>query len=295
MKKIIISYSVIWFTILVLSTKIWAQNISGSWTGTLKQKAGGTRTDYFFSMDLNVNGKNIEGTSYINYLDKPEIYALFKFSGTYENNQIRFFESSILSQREAQSMYWCTKYGVLLYTSKNNQEYLIGEWAAKEDGCSPGTLVLSRKKISAPQNSENEVITENEVKQEIEIPEKKIPPKQENIQKREVAKGTEVKIKGKTVTLKIFDHGKEDNDTISLYFNDKLLLDRYRLSKNPLKIVVEIDPKIKKNKLVFFAKNLGIFPPNTAAVIIEAEGFSKKVILRSDFNQSDVIYFESDK
>jgi hypothetical protein len=286
-KKII--HFIFSFSLFVFSFPASAQDISGNWTGTLKQQAGGTRTEYFFSLDINLNGKTIEGTSYINYLDKPEIYALFKLSGNFEKNQLKFSESEIVSQREEQMMYWCTKYGTLEYTSKDNLEYLSGKWAAKENGCSPGTIFLSRKKNQEINVSENQIIKPED------NPVKKEPEKNENINKRSVSGGTEVKIKGSSVTLKIYDHGIEDGDTVSLYLNDRLLLGKYRLTKTPLKLDVKLDPKISKNKLVFFAENLGKIPPNTAAVIIEAPGFSEKVILRSDFHQSDVIYFEHDK
>lgn len=67
------------------------------------------------------------------------------------------------------------------------------------------------------------------------------------------------------------------------------------MTKEPKILNLTIDSKIDRNKLVLFAHNLGTKPPNTAAILIEAGKFSKKFILRSDLNQSDVIYFEYEK
>ena len=58
---------------------------------------------------------------------------------------------------------------------------------------------------------------------------------------------------------------------------------------------LEIEQNQSENKLVFFAHNLGKYAPNTSAVIIEASRFSKQITLNSDFNQSDVIYFDLEK
>ena len=60
----------------------------------------------------------------------------------------------------------------------------------------------------------------------------------------------------------IWDQGKIDGDIISIYQNDTLLLNNYRLTREPMLL----DVKLKEGKNVFrlVAINEGSLPPNTA-------------------------------
>jgi hypothetical protein len=75
-------------------------------------------------------------------------------------------------------------------------------------------------------------------------------------------------------TFFVFDDEDEDGDTISLIFNDKVIVDRQMLHvispysySNAIKVVVELDPN-KKNVLISKAWNMGTHPPNTCEVDI---------------------------
>jgi hypothetical protein len=59
-----------------------------------------------------------------------------------------------------------------------------------------------------------------------------------------------------------------------------------------LAIVLDLDTIITRNKLTLQAHNLKNKPPNIAGIIIKAGKFVRKVTLRSNLKESDVIYFE---
>ena len=246
-----------------------AQSISGAWTGVLYQETGATRSEYYFNMNLKQTGNKIEGNSYIRYFDKSDIFASMDITGTVTGNIFKFKENKIINQREDLNMRWCIKYGELKYSETKDKIILQGKWNAP--GCVPGQIYFERKKENKNQA--------NTKKQE----------------KREIKTGNSLTLKSKKFTVKLFDHGTEDGDIITLYYNNKIILEKYTLSKTPKVLNLEFDTKIKKNKLVLYAENLGTKPPNTAAVIIEAGTFKKKITLRSDLNVSDVIYFEYQK
>ncbi len=72
------------------------------------------------------------------------------------------------------------------------------------------------------------------------------------------------------IELKIYDNGIVDNDTVSIFFDDKLIVSHQKLSAVPIKIELDVSDSNKTYKLVMFAENLGSIPPNTALVVVTA-------------------------
>ena len=95
----------------------------------------------------------------------------------------------------------------------------------------------------------------------------------------------------KKILLEIFDHRQEDGDIISLNFNGHWILKEKKLSKLPLKIIVEVNDT-GENYLLLHAENLGDIPPNTIAVRYFINGQRKLVVLNSDMDHSEMIRFD---
>ncbi len=68
------------------------------------------------------------------------------------------------------------------------------------------------------------------------------------------------------LTLELWDAGIEDNDSIRLYLNGKIVADSFRLSKSKQSIEVQLRPGA--NELYLYALNLGDIPSNTAAISV---------------------------
>lgn len=66
----------------------------------------------------------------------------------------------------------------------------------------------------------------------------------------------------------LYDNGQVDGDTISLFFNGKLMVSSKRLSTSPISIKIKLDPVVAENELVMYAENLGSIPPNTALMVV---------------------------
>ena len=77
-------------------------------------------------------------------------------------------------------------------------------------------------------------------------------------------------ISNPTVTIKIFDNGEIDDDTVSVYLDKKLVLSNKRLTTNPLIVTLKMDEENPDHELVMVAENLGRIPPNTSLMIVEA-------------------------
>jgi hypothetical protein len=68
--------------------------------------------------------------------------------------------------------------------------------------------------------------------------------------------------------IDLYDNGQVDGDTISVFFNGKLIVSSKRLSTTPITVNVKLDPNKEENELVMYAENLGSIPPNTALMVV---------------------------
>jgi hypothetical protein len=71
------------------------------------------------------------------------------------------------------------------------------------------------------------------------------------------------------VTVKLYDNGEVDGDTISVYLDNQLILSGKRLSTTPITLTVQLDEKLTEHVLVMVAENMGRIPPNTALMIVQ--------------------------
>ena len=74
----------------------------------------------------------------------------------------------------------------------------------------------------------------------------------------------------KNITLDIFDNGTVDGDSISVYYNNKLLVSNQRLTEKAITVNLLLDEKATQHEIVLFAHNLGSIPPNTATIVVKA-------------------------
>lgn len=75
-------------------------------------------------------------------------------------------------------------------------------------------------------------------------------------------------VKNKEVQVKLYDNGEVDDDTISVYLDNKLVLSSKRLSTAPLVLSLNMERDGEEHVLVMVAENLGRIPPNTSLMIV---------------------------
>ncbi len=99
-----------------------------------------------------------------------------------------------------------------------------------------------------------------------------------------------VTVENATVKLELYDNGDVDGDSVSLFYNGKVLLAHKRLTQAP--IILEIPVPIDEvNELVMYADNLGTLPPNTALMIVRDGNKRYEVRITSDLKKSGTIRF----
>jgi hypothetical protein len=71
-----------------------------------------------------------------------------------------------------------------------------------------------------------------------------------------------------SIELRIYDDGAIDNDTVSVYYDSKLLISKARLTDQPITVRIPVEPSDKPHQLVMVAENLGEIPPNTSLMVV---------------------------
>ncbi len=70
------------------------------------------------------------------------------------------------------------------------------------------------------------------------------------------------------VEIRIYDDGAIDNDTVSVYYDNKLIISRARLTDQAIIAHITVDPSEHPHQLVMVAENLGDIPPNTSLMVV---------------------------
>ncbi|MET0393285.1 MAG: hypothetical protein ABW019_09095 [Chitinophagaceae bacterium] len=94
------------------------------------------------------------------------------------------------------------------------------------------------------------------------------------------------------VTLKIFDNGEIDDDSVSVYLDNKLVLSNKRLTTSPLTLKLKMDEENTDHEVVMVAENLGRIPPNTSLMIVEAGSQRFELRITSTEQKNAVIRFQ---
>ena len=95
-------------------------------------------------------------------------------------------------------------------------------------------------------------------------------PQAANVSDRKNTIFSRIPVSVKNITLDIFDNGTVDGDTISVYYNNKLLVGNKGLSDKPFSVNLMLDDKAAQHEIVLFAHNLGSIAPNTATIVVKA-------------------------
>lgn len=97
------------------------------------------------------------------------------------------------------------------------------------------------------------------------------------------------------VVVKLYDNGEIDDDTISVYLDNKLVLTSQRLTTSPLTVKFTIDEDNSDHELTMVAENLGRIPPNTSLMVVEAGEQRFEVRITSTEQKNAVVRFRYQK
>jgi hypothetical protein len=77
-----------------------------------------------------------------------------------------------------------------------------------------------------------------------------------------------ISVSHNSIELRIYDDGAIDNDTVSVYYDQKLIISKARLTDQPIIVRIPVEPSEHPHELVMVAENLGEIPPNTSLLVV---------------------------
>jgi len=105
---------------------------------------------------------------------------------------------------------------------------------------------------------------------------------------RKISYTKEFEFDSEHIIVKIWDHGRQDGDIVSIYLNGVQVVKKYYLTYWKKEFKIKLDPN-KSNDLFLYAHNLGYSPPNTVAVEITDGKKSENIVLNSDLQSCEAV------
>lgn len=291
----------------ILSSVAASQDLSGKWYGKITQGPGGYATEYAFELEITQRNGRLSGISFAYY--QEDVVAKLNYYGFFERpDHIVLQEGLVLEKKTPPEWMICVKRMALTYRTADSVEYLEGEWAGvgltDGEACIPGEVYLSKTPHIPRMLPENvrpplpDSVTVSGPAAETWTVERKLaesssaritiptsPPGG-----RSLTEGSLVTVRSPDIIVKIVDYQLLDGDTVTVYFNEKKVVDRQLISKDPIILRLRIEDSRQPAKLLLYADNLGRIPPNTALMVVEDRKGLQRIKLESDYERSDVLY-----
>lgn len=271
--------------ILFFSLKTFSQSVSGYWYGTANVKSKSSTNNYLVELILHQDRTLVKGV--INYYFKKTFRSL-KVNGNYNSltRQLNLFNIPLtyhgsLDDLEVDCM---MDFAATLRVAKASSN-LIGFFQGKPEYRYTCVNVNFNLKMNADISKEDSILHAIKVYKETYqvwkptyedtlVAVNIIPRKVENYvidaeyKQREKIVTKEITAETDSLKVDFFDNGEIDGDSISIFYNDKLIAFNRILSSKAVHFNVALDTTREWNEITMFADNLGSIPPNTALMVV---------------------------
>lgn len=126
------------------------------------------------------------------------------------------------------------------------------------------------------------------IKKEIDTPVATTPKVRNTFDGRTISYVKELEVHTTEISINLWDHGRKDDDIVSIYLNGEAIVYKYFLDYRKKQFNLKLDPS-KPNDLFLYAHNLGKFPPNTVAIEIIDGKNTENIILNSDLKSCEAV------
>lgn len=267
----------------VIFSHTQAQDLTGLWQGYITATDASITSGYL----INIEKQKDDIFSGRAYIFREGIFdGHLDFIGTSVDSVVKLTELRVLRYRTPPSWFVCVKFCSLDFMHRKSVDHLIGQWHGSifsGNPCTPGEVILRRYN---PQNPEGIQPIPDTVLQLA----KKNAGKPMTFMDTELDEPLIVPVRNRVVKMELRDYMKEDNDTVSVYYNRNPFIKRVRIAKKKKVYTVRLDPFSELNEFVIYAENLGDIPPNTSVITIIDGDRKHSVRIESSLQKSAVIY-----
>lgn len=290
-----------------------AQNIGGFWYGNANPKMQTSTNNYLIELILKPEKGTDKVSGYFNYyfkslfrtvpitgkynaanrtidlneftltyhgsLQQLEVDCPMRLNGTLRVSKLNSVLSGILYCSNPDNKLVCTE--IAFYLQKDNQ--------MKNVDSAITALKKYKEEFQFWQPPADEVDSFSKNTPVIQLPETDTVSQQADTKKiaeRNTKLQQVIDVVNDSITVAFYDNGEIDGDTISIYYNKKLVLGPEKISTKPVGFTLHLDDDEKEHEIIMYAVNLGTIPPNTALMVITDGDKKYQVRLSSDLSNS---------
>jgi len=271
--------------ILFLSLQTFSQSVSGYWYGAANVKSNNSTNNYLVELILRQDRTQVKGV--VNYYFKKTFRSL-KINGNYNSltRQLTLFNIPLtyhgsIEDLEVDCM---MDFAATLRVAKVSSN-LVGSFRGKPEYKYTCPDVNFNLKLNADISKEDSILHAIKIYKETYqvwkptyadtlVAVNIIPRQVENYvindeyKQREKVVSKEITVDSDSLKVDFYDNGEIDGDSISIFYNDKLIAFNRILSARAVHFNVALDPTREVNEITMFADNLGSIPPNTALMVV---------------------------
>jgi hypothetical protein len=118
---------------------------------------------------------------------------------------------------------------------------------------------------------------------------------QQEFKKRKELPGKELIVASDSIRLSFYDDAEVDGDSISVFFNNKLLISHQELTERAFNLYITLDSQREINEVSMFAENLGKYPPNTALMVLNDGEQRYEIYMSSDLKGNATVRLKRKK
>ena len=323
-----IRYRIILFTLLFLnSTVLFAQrDITGVWEGIMEdellqinvQQKGDSLCGYTYDyiLDNKINHCRAKFTGYYNAAKKAWYFSGTSFIENMGGHILMRLRLMKLSDDDYDELTgWVATKGPLGIPISNpegfklrrvsNQPYFAGyiepcfpkPLKKKKTSAKPAPVAPPKPKIDTIRKATPPIVIKKDTaaRKPVEIKKPTVKAPADILKTLNSRKNTEqsrLVIDDGHINLKLYDNGTVDGDSVSVFYNGRLLVNNKRLSEKPIEINIDLDTTVLYHEITLFANNLGSIPPNTALIIATAGGKRYELRSKASLEENAVLIFE---
>lgn len=264
-----------------------AQQVNGHWFGIGMLQTTRQYNTYMSELVMQQKGKSVNG--YLNYYFRDSLVKV-TVTGSFDQQTHRLslnpFPVMYYLSPSAKNSIDCSMSGSFVLLASKTESLLTGRLFGDDDHkytVPDISLRLTKSNDTALLVMKDD---EPEEKKDTVIAAPVIPTALEAFNRRGKVVTKELEVSNAVLKLQLYDNGSIDYDSVSLFLNNKMILPKTLLTHKAIKINIELDPALEINELSMFAENLGMIPPNTAALILYDGTTRYETLLTSDLNKS---------
>lgn len=297
---------------LFFALKAFSQSVSGYWYGAANVKSSSSTNNYLVELILHQDRTLVTGV--INYYFKKTFRSI-KINGNYNSltRQLTLFNIPVTYHGSIENLEvdCMMDFGATLRVAKAGSN-LIGAFQAKPQYRNACADINFNLHFNADISKEDSILHAIKVYKETYqvwkptyedtlVAVNIIPRKVENYvidaeyKERKNIVSKEITVTSDSLNIDFFDNGEVDGDSISIFYNDKLIAFNRILSTKAVHFKVALDTTRELNEVTMFADNLGSIPPNTALMVVTDGKKRYEIPMASNLQQNATLQIRRKK